>query len=350
MQTYDVVIIGGGHNGLTCAAYLGMAGLKVKVLERRSMVGGAAVTEEFCPGFRNSIAAYTVSLLNPKIIADLRLFDHGLKIVERRAQNFLPTLDGRYLLAAEGRTKHSIAKFSASDAERYDAFNQTLDASADVLRDLVLQAPPNLTNGTKLAALREALRAGRIGNRLRRLATENLRTLLELLTKSAADYLDAWFEGELVKAWLGFDAIVGNYASPYTPGTAYVLLHHAFGEVNGKRRLWGHAIGGMGAITQAMAKAASSHGVEIETGAQVREVLIEKERAAGVVIEGGSVIRASAVAANVNPKLLYTALVPPEALDPDFLRRMQGWRCASGTFRMNLALAKLPSFSALPGC
>ena len=180
MQTYDVVIIGGGHNGLTCAAYLGMAGLKVKLLERRSMVGGAAVTEEFFPGFRNSVAAYTVSLLNPKIIADLRLFDHGLKIVERRAQNFLPTLDGRYLLAAEGRTKHGIAKFSASDAERYDAFNQALDASADVLRGLVLQAPPNLTNGTKLAALREALRAGRIGNRLRRLSAENLRTLLEL--------------------------------------------------------------------------------------------------------------------------------------------------------------------------
>ena len=197
MQTYDVVIIGGGHNGLTCAAYLGMAGLKVKVLERRSMVGGAAVTEEFCPGFRNSIAAYTVSLLNPKIIADLRLFEHGLKIVERRAQNFLPTLDGRYLLAAEGRTKHGIAKFSVGDAERYDAFNRALDASADVLRELILQAPPNLANGTKLAALREALRAGRIGNRLRRLPAENLRTLLELLTKSAADYLDAWFRGAL---------------------------------------------------------------------------------------------------------------------------------------------------------
>src|SRR3984893_10236398 len=349
MQTYDVGISGGGHNGMTCAAYLGRAGLKVKVVERRSMVGGAAVTEEFYPGFRNSVAAYTVSLLNPKIIADLRLFEHGLKIVERRAQNFLPTLDGRHLLAAEGRTKHSIAKFSAGDAERYDAFNRALDASADVLRDLVLQPPPNLTNGTKLAALREALRAGRIGNRLRRLPAENLRTLLELLTKSAADYLDAWFEGELVKAWLGFDAIVGNYASPYTPGTAYVLLHHAFGEVNGKKRVWGHAIGGMGAITQAMAKAASIHGAEIETGAQVREVLIEKERAAGVVIDDGRVIRATAVAANLNPKLLYTALVPPGAVDPDFLQRMQGWRCASGTFRMNVALAQLPSFSALPG-
>lgn len=349
MQAYDVVIIGGGHNGLTCAAYLGMAGLKVKVLERRPMVGGAAVTEEFCPGFRNSVAAYTVSLLNPKIIADLRLFDHGLKIVERRAQNFLPTLDGRYLLAAEGRTKGNIANFSRRDAERYDAFNQALDASADVLRELVLQAPPNLTRGAKLAALGEMLRAGRIGNRLRRLSTENLRTLLELLTKSAADYLDAWFEGELVKAWLGFDAIVGNYASPYAPGTAYVLLHHAFGEVNGKKRLWGHAIGGMGAITQAMARSAAGYGVEIETDASVREVLIEKGRAVGVVLENGRLVRGGAVAANVNPKLLYTAMIPPSALDPAFLRRMQGWRCASGTLRINVALSELPSFAALPG-
>jgi phytoene dehydrogenase-like protein len=349
MQTYDVVIIGGGHNGLTCAAYLGMAGLKVKVLERRAMVGGAAVTEEFCQGFRNSVAAYTVSLLNPKIIADLRLFDHGLKIVERRAQNFLPTLDGRYLLAAEGRTKGNIAKFSGRDAERYDAFNRALDASADVLRELVLQPPPNLTRGAKLVALGEMLRALRIGNRLRRLSTENLRTLLELLTTSAADYLDAWFEGELVKAWLGFDAIVGNYASPYAPGTAYVLLHHAFGEVNGKKRLWGHAIGGMGAITQAMARSAAGYGVEIETDASVREVLIDKGRAVGVVLEDGRVIRGAAVAANVNPKLLYTAMIPSSALDPAFLRRMQGWRCASGTFRINVALSQLPSFTALPG-
>ena len=159
MQPYDVVIIGAGHNGLTCAAYLAMAGLKVKVLERRAIVGGAAVTEEFHPGFRNSVAAYAVSLLNPKIIADLRLFDHGLKIVERRAQNFLPTLDGSYLLVGQGRTESNIAKFSASDAERYAAFTRELDGSADLLRDLVLQAPPNLTRGAKLASLGEVLKA-----------------------------------------------------------------------------------------------------------------------------------------------------------------------------------------------
>jgi phytoene dehydrogenase-like protein len=349
MQTYDAVIIGAGHNGLTCAAYLGMAGLKVKVLERRSVVGGAAVTEEFHPGFRNSVAAYTVSLLNPKVIADLRLFHHGLKIVERRAQNFLPTPDGQYLLAAEGHTERNIAKFSRADAERYHAFNRQLDASADLLRELVLQPPPNLTRASTLRTLGELLKAGRFGNRLRRLSTENLRTLYDLFTKSAADYLDGWFEGELLKALYGFDAVVGNYASPYAPGTAYVLLHHAFGEVNGKKRVWGHAIGGMGAITQAMAACAASHGVEIETGAAVREILVEKGRAVGVALQDGRVVRANMVAANVNPKLLYTALVPPDALDADFLRRMKAWRCGSGTFRINVALSQLPSFTALPG-
>src|SRR5712691_6598013 len=235
-QTYDVVIIGAGHNGLACAAYLGMAGLTVKVVERRAVVGGAAVTEEFCPVFRNSVAAYTVSLLNPKIIADLALFDHGLKIIERRAQNFLPTLDGQYLLVAEGHTKRQIAKFSRADAERFDDFNRELDAVADLLRELVLQAPPNLTRGLKTVG--ELLKAGRLGNRLRRLTTENLRALLDLFTKSAADYLDGWFEGDLVKALFGFDALVGNYASPYAAGPAYDLQRHDIREVHGKKRRW----------------------------------------------------------------------------------------------------------------
>jgi phytoene dehydrogenase-like protein len=349
MQSYDVIVIGAGHNGLTCAAYLGMAGIKVKVLERRAIVGGAAVTEEFFPGFRNSIAAYTVSLLNPKVIADLRLAEHGLKIVERRAQNFVPALDGRYLLAAEGCTGRNVAKFSRTDGERYDAFNRELDTAADLLRELILQAPPNLTRGVSLDSMRELKKVVRFGNRIRRLSTESLSAVLDLFTKSAGDYLDGWFEGELVKALFGFDAIVGNYASPYTPGTAYVLLHHAFGEINGRKRAWGHAIGGMGAITQAMARAATGCGVEIETDAPVREVLLDKGRAAGVVLASGRVIRAAAVAANVDPKRLYTALVPAEALDKAFLRRMRAWRCGSGTFRMNVALSQLPSFAARPG-
>jgi phytoene dehydrogenase-like protein len=349
MQSYDVIIIGAGHNGLTCAAYLGMAGLKVKVLERRAIVGGAAVTEEFVPGFRNSIAAYTVSLLQPKVIADLRLFAHGLRIVERRAQNFVPGLDGRYLLAAEGCTNANVASLSRADGERYDAFNRELDTAADLLRELVLQAPPNLTRGLTFNSIRELVKAGRLGNRLRRLSTPSLNAIFDLFAKSAGDYLDGWFEGDLVKALFGFDAVVGNYASPYTPGTAYVLLHHAFGEVNGRKRAWGHAIGGMGAITQAIARSAASHGVEIETGAPVREVMIENGRAAGVVRADGGVIRSRAIAANVDPKRLYTMLVPAGALDAAFLRRMQGWRCGSGTFRMNLALSELPSFAARPG-
>jgi phytoene dehydrogenase-like protein len=348
-QTHDAVIIGGGHNGLVCAAYLGMSGLKVKVLERRAVIGGAAVTEEFHPGFRNSVAAYTVSLLNPKVIRDLRLNDHGLKIVERRAQNFLPTLDGRYLLTVEGRTDREVARFSAADAARLGAFNYEIDTGADVLRDLVLRAPPNLTSGQPLRGLAELFKAGMLGNRLRRLSTENQRVLYDLFTKSAGDYLDQWFETDLIKALFGFDAVVGNYASPYTPGTAYVLLHHAFGEVNGKRRVWGHAIGGMGAITQAMAKSAASHGVEIETDAAVREVLIEREHACGVILADGRVIRSEIVAANVNPRLLYTAMLPESALPGDMLRRMRNWRCGSGTFRMNVALSSLPSFTALPG-
>jgi phytoene dehydrogenase-like protein len=326
-----------------------MAGLRVKILERRAVVGGAAVTEEFFPGFRNSVAAYTVSLLHPKIIGDLSLAAHGLRIVERRAQNFLPTPEGQYLLSREGMTQQQVGKFSAADARRLAAFDRELEASADVLRGLILEAPPNLRTGFNLKSLGETLKAGAFANRLRRLPEANLRTLYDLITKSAGDYLDAWFEGDLVKALFGFDAVVGNYASPYTPGTAYVLLHHAFGEVNGKKRVWGHAIGGMGAITQAMAKTAASHGVEIETGTSVREVLIEKDRVAGVALADGRRIGARLVAANVNPRLLYTSLVPKEALDADFLRRMQSWRCGSGTFRMNVALSQLPSFSALPG-
>ncbi len=347
MQQYDVVIIGAGHNGLTCAAYLGMAGLKVKVVERRDIVGGAAVTEEFYPGFRNSIAAYTVSLLNPKVIRDLRLHDHGLRIVERRAQNFLPAPDGRSILSGEGRTAREIAKLSPRDAERYAAFDREIDMAADILRELVLQAPPNLASG--VAGLGELIKAGKLGRKLKHLPDADLRTLYGLFTRSAGEHLDNWFEDDLVKALYGFDAVVGFYGSPYTPGTGYVLLHHAFGEVNGKRRVWGHAVGGMGAITAAMAKSAASHGVEIETGAPVRELLIERGQARGVVLNDGRVVRANAVAVNANLKLFYTSMVPDGALDAEFLRRMQAFRCGSGTFRMNLALSELPSFTALPG-
>jgi phytoene dehydrogenase-like protein len=348
MTETDVVIIGAGHNGLACAAYLARAGLAVTVVERRKVVGGAAVTEEFHPGFRNSVAAYTVSLLNPQVARDLKLADHGLRIVERRAQNFLPAPDGTYLLT-EGRTAQSVAKLSAHDADAIVAFSRELEAIADVLRQFVLRAPPNLVETFGAGAIREAFNALGTAGILRSLTLEQQRDLLDLFTCSAGEMLDQRFETDLVKALFGFDAIVGNYASPYAAGSAYVMLHHAFGEVNGKKGVWGHAIGGMGAITQAMARAARGHGAEIVTDAGVREVIVEQDRAAGVALDNGTTVRAKYVVSGVNPKLLYTRLVPAGALPPPFLARMQRWRNGSGTFRMNVALSTLPSFTALPG-
>ena len=349
MNETDVVIIGAGHNGLTCAAYLARAGLRVKVVERRKVVGGAAVTEEFHPGFRNSVAAYTVSLLNPKVIFDLRLAAHGLSIVERRAQNFLPAPDGRYLLTGEGRTHASVARLSGRDAAAIESFSRELEAIADVLRQFVLRAPPNLVDAFGAGAIREAFNALGTANVLRQLSLEEKRALLDLFTRSAGEMLDERFENDLVKALFGFDAIVGNYASPYAAGSAYVMLHHAFGEVNGKKGVWGHAIGGMGAITQALARAAREHGADIVTDAGVREVIVERGRAVGVILDNGTVLRAKFVAANVNPRLLYTRLVPETALPPPFLARIKNWHCGSGTFRINVALSALPSFAALPG-
>src|SRR5882672_9534215 len=260
---YDAVIVGGGHNGLVCAAYLAAAGLKVVVLERRDVVGGAAVTEEFHPGFKNSVASYTVSLLNPKIIGDLDLHAHGLRIVERKLANFLPTADGRYLKVGAGRTAEEVAKFSARDAGRLDDYAAALDRVASVLRGLILETPPNVVQGNWRAALPELIRSARLAKPLAKLPMEVRRDLLKLFASSAGDFLDAWFESDPIKAVYGFDGIVGTYASPYAPGTAYVLLHHVFGEVNGKKGAWGHAVGGMGAISDAMAKAAAARGAEI---------------------------------------------------------------------------------------
>ncbi len=345
----DALIIGGGHNGRVCAAYLAAAGLKVTVLEQRAVVGGAAVTEEFHPGFRNSVAAYTVSLLNPKIIRDLDLPGYGLRIVERRCANFLPTADGRYLLTGAGRTETQVARFSARDAARLPAYAQRLEAIADLLRDLVLTTPPNVTAGSWREALPELLGAARLGGRLRKLDMPLRRELLSLFAMSAGDYLDGWFESDPIKAVYGFDGVVGNYASPYTPGSAYVLLHHVLGVVSGNSGAWGHAIGGMGAITQAMTKCAAARGVVIRLSTPVREVLVEEGRAVGVVTGAGETLRAAAVISNLNPKLLYGSLIAPAALPEEVVEHMSHWRCGSGTFRMNVALKELPDFTCLPG-
>ncbi|PLR25532.1 FAD-dependent oxidoreductase [Caulobacter zeae] len=349
-QTRDAVIIGGGHNGLVCAFYLARAGMKVTVCEARGVVGGAAVTEEFHPGFRNSVASYTVSLLNPRVIADMDLHGFGLTFLERPISNFLPISDDKYLKLGGGleRTQAEFRKFSRRDAEILPAYYAMLDEIGDVLRDLAQETPPNLGDG-----LPGVLRALRQGGRLAMLSRERKRDLLDLFTKSARDFLNGWFESEPVKAAFGFDAVVGNYASPDTPGSAYVLLHHTFGEVNGKKGAWGHAVGGMGAITQAMAKACEKAGVEILLNAPVEGVHVENApgggKAVGVQLVDGRQIMAPIVSANVNPALLYKKLVPPSGLPADFRKAIDGYKNGSGTFRMNVALSELPDFTSLPG-
>lgn len=330
----DVLVIGGGHNGLVCAAYLAGAGLKVRVLERRSIVGGAAVTEEFHPGFRNSVASYTVSLLNPRVIADLRLAQHGLKVVERPFSNFLPLPDGRAFRLGGPHGAAEVAEWSTRDAGRLPAYFAMLDRVVAVLRELMLHTPPNMSDGFVLADWLSSLSVAR---QLRRLDMRGRRDLLDLFTKSAGELLDSWFESAPLKAALGWDSVVGNFASPYTPGSAYVLLHHVFGEVNGRQGAWGHAIGGMGAITQAMAAECAARGVTVETGAEVAQLLVEDGHAVGALLADGRELRAGAVASSLNPKLLYTRLVPRGQLDDDTAQRIGRYRCGSGTFRMNVA-------------
>jgi phytoene dehydrogenase-like protein len=342
----DVLILGGGHNGLVCAAYLAAAGLKVRVLERRSIVGGAAVTEEFYPGFRNSVASYTVSLLNPKVIRDLRLQEHGLRVVERPYSNFLPLADGQSFRLGGEHGAADIARWSKRDVEQLPKYYAMLDRVVVVLRELMQRAPPNVSDRFVMADWMASLSAAK---QLKTLDMAARRDLLDLFAKSAGDLLDGWFEGEPLKAALGWDSVVGNFASPYTPGSAYVLLHHVFGEVNGKTGVWGHAIGGMGAITQAMAKECAVRGVRIDTDAEVAQVLVKGGRAVGVALADGTEIAASMVASNVNPKLLYQRLVPQSALDEDTKSRIDRYRCGSATFRMNVALSELPDFAAAPG-
>ena len=345
-ETCDALIIGGGHNGLVCAAYLAGAGLKVRVLERRGIVGGAAVTEEFFPGFRNSTASYTVSLLNPQVIADLRLREHGLRVVERPYANFLPLPDGRAFRLGGERTQAEVARWSARDAARLPDYYAMLDRVVAVLRELMVRTPPNVSDRFVLA---DWLSSVDVARRLKHLDMRARRDLLDLFTKSAGELLDSYFESEPLKAVLGWDSVVGNFASPYTPGSAYVLLHHVFGEVNGKSGVWGHAIGGMGAISQAIAKECAARGVVVDTDAAVERVLVEDGKAVGVRLGDGRELRAATVVSNVNPKLLYQQLVARDELDADVAERIDRYRCGSGTFRMNVALSELPDFTAAPG-
>src|SRR5690606_30813234 len=297
---YDVAIVGGGHNGLTCAAYLARASLRVAVLERHSHVGGAAVTEEFHPGFRNSMASYTVSLLQRRIIDELDLAAHGLTIVPRPLANFVPAREGKGLAfhRETARTQASIAEHSARDAERYPRFTAELGRVTKLFRTLLLEAPVDPSGGW-----REHVRALARLPRLGALGPGGIATLWDLLAGSAGDWLDRWFDVEPLRGGLGFDAIVGHFASPYHPGSGYLLLHHSLGEVNGIEGAWGHAIGGMGAISAALEKAARAAGAEIF--AECEAVHIDA-RADGCEIETPrGPVRARAVAAGLHPRILF---------------------------------------------
>jgi len=339
---FDAVVVGGGHNGLVCAFYLARAGFKTCVLERSADVGGAAITQEFHPGFRNSVASYTVSLLQPRIINDMALGDHGLEVVLRKIDNYLPSEDDYLLAGRNGLTEYEIARHSEKDSLAYLRYQADLKKVVDCIRELLLVAPPNAGGG--IGDLVAVLKLGRTTHKL---SIEIQRNLLDFFTKSAAEILDHYFENETVKALFGFDAIVGHFASPFQLGTGYVLLHHVFGEAAGVREAWGHAIGGMGAITQAMRKACEAEGVSIVTNSPAREILCKQGKVVGVKTAEGSFC-ASIVAASVHPKILYQQLLDQRHLSDQFQQRIQRYQSHSATFRMNVALDSLPQFKNAP--
>jgi phytoene dehydrogenase-like protein len=346
MSAVDVVVVGGGHNGLTAAAYLARAGRKVVVLERRHLVGGAAVTEELYPGFKYSVASYVVSLLRPEIIRELELPRHGLEILPLES-TFTPLPNGDHLVrwADHDLTRREIARHSPLDAEAYDEFGQLMLNMARAVKPILGMIPPNPGSLDP----RELLRLGRLGLHLRDLGEKNLYALARLLTMSAADFLDEWFESEVLKATMSASGIIGTFLGPRSPGTAYVLLHHYMGEIDGVFRAWGFARGGNGAVSAAFAGAARRWGAQIRTGAPVAHILLRNGQAAGAVLESGEEIRSKVVVSGLDPRRTFLKLLPPEALPPTFVDAVERYRTRGSSAKVNLALDALPEFSALAG-
>ena len=317
-EVVDALIIGGGHNGLTCAAYLARAGMKVKVLEARHVSGGAAVTEEFAPGYRNSSCSYVVSLLNAKVVKDLELHRHGLEIIERGCDGFYPQPDGSHLIYGTDRADfvRQLESRHRGDGRGYERLDADLNALVPVFRELLLTTPPNLAGtwsdiGNALLTLRSA---SKLSSRERGL-------LCDLMTLSAADFLSRYLKDPAAQATLGYLAAVGSFVSPYAAGTAYILLDHVVGEVNGVRGMWAHAKGGMGAISNAIAKSGQTHGVSIETSAPVAEIIVEKGAVRGAVTKDGRIFRAKRVVSAIHPKLLYGKLIDPQHTPEELAQR-----------------------------
>ncbi|MFQ5830004.1 MAG: phytoene desaturase family protein [Candidatus Methylomirabilia bacterium] len=347
MRNYDAIIIGAGHNGLVTAAYLARAGLRVLILERREVVGGACVTEEVWPGYKVSTAAYLCGLLQPRIIRELELERFGYEILPKDPAFWSPLPDGRSLTIWQDdqRTVKEIARFSARDASRYQEYEAFLSRLGEFVEPWLLSTPPDVM-ARRWADL---WGLGRLGYQALRLPPNTLVQAIRILTQSARDFLDAWFESRELKASLATDGVIGARGGPSTPGTAYVLFHHCMGLAAGKRGLWGFVRGGMGAITQALASAARRHGAEIRMGAEVAEILVRNNRAYGVSLTSGEECQGKVTASNADPKRTFLRLLPSRVLAEEFRREIETVRTAGVSMKINLALDGLPDFSASPG-
>jgi phytoene dehydrogenase-like protein len=355
-KRFDCLVIGGGHNGLVAAAYLAKAGKSVCVLERRHVLGGCTVTEELWPGFKISVASYVISLFRPEIIRELRLKQYGLNILPRNPSSFTPLLDGRSLLLGpdERMTCREIAKFSKRDAERYPAYNRLLQRVAAALEPLLARAAPD-----PLPLPAEWRKIG-VGKRLRdtgRLLElyqtfgqlgEDLPAAIELLVGAARPILERWFQAEVLRATLASDAVIGAFASPSYPGTAYVLLHHVMGEAGGKRGVWGYVQGGMGGLAAALERACADLGVEIRREAPVKRILVEKGQVVGVTLWDDTLLDAPIVASSIDAHQTFERLLDPAELPAEFRAAVAGIDYASASAKINLALSEPPDFSCAP--
>lgn len=344
--TYDAIIIGGGHNGLVTACYLAKAKWKVLVLERRYIVGGACVSEETFPGFKVSTAAYVNSLFRPEIVADLKLKSYGFEAIERIPASFSPFLDGRYLMMGRDQASNvsEIAKFSKHDAQIYPEYEAMLERIAAVIEPTLTQIPPNVLK----PGIGDLVNMGKMGRAMQKMGPA-MNEAIEMLTGAARPILDRWFESDELKGTLATDAIIGAFMAPSMPGTAYVLFHHVMGETNGKKGVWAFMRGGMGGLTQSLARAAKDLGVEIRTEAEVTKILTKNGSATGVVLANGDELHAKKVASGVDMHLTFEKFLDPASLPPDFSAAVSRITYESASVKINAAIDRLPSFTALPG-
>jgi len=343
---YDAIVIGAGHNGLVTACYLARAKWKVLVLERRAVVGGACVTEETFPGFKVSTAAYVNSLFRPEITRELRLNDYGFELLERNPSSFTPFPDGRYLMLGPDKalTLREIGKFSERDAQAYPQYEAMLERVAAVVEPTLMQTPSNVAHPRPA----DFVKMAKLGRALQKLGPA-MGEAIEVLTGSARSILDRWFESDQLKAVLDTDAIIGAFAAPSMPGTAYVLFHHVMGETNGKRGIWSYVRGGMGGLTQALASAARDLGVEIRTHTDVARILVKDNVATGVALKSGEQLYARRVASNADCHITFDQLLEGVALPADFRDAVARIDYSSASLKINVALSALPNFSACPG-